>query len=84
MDLDTEFVTFLKKARSAVRFSVTINITAALISAVIFFNIFAVFQTGLVFALSLWLSHIQTDSERPFIAAFDKNFVERMYWKLLS
>ncbi len=42
---------FLKKARSAVRFSVTINITAALISAVIFFNIFTVFQTGFVFTL---------------------------------
>jgi len=51
MDLETEFVTFLNKVRSVVRFSATINITAALISAVIFFNIFAVFQTGLVFAL---------------------------------
>jgi len=49
---------FLKKVRSAVRFSATINITAALISVMIFFNIFAVFQIGLVSALSPFCFHI--------------------------
>jgi hypothetical protein len=49
---------FLKKVRSAVRFSATINITATLILVVIFFNIFAVYQIGLVSAFSPFCFHI--------------------------